>query len=254
MLKHALALAERGMSVFPCRERDKLPATEHGFKDATRSAATITKWWSLLPNANIGIATGSASGIFVIDIDSPEAEHELHKIEADLGLLPSSVELITGKGRHIYFRYPADHCIRNTQGKIAAGIDSRGDGGYVLCPPSIHPSGRRYCWSVDSDREFADAPAWLIEKLATSERAPATPPEQWIELAAGVSEGARNATLTRLAGYFLRRAINLDPLLLLELLQGWNEGRCKPPLPEEDVRRIVNSICGREIRRRNGNG
>jgi hypothetical protein len=254
MIRAALALAQRGLHVFPCQERDKRPATGRGCLDATTDPKTITEWWRLLPDANIGIATGPASGIFVLDIDSPEAEHELHKIEAEFGLLPPSVEVITGKGRHIYFRYPTDRCIRNTQGKLAPGIDSRGHHGYVLAPPSMHESGRRYCWSVDSDKKIADAPAWLIEKLATRAAPAPTPPETWIEIAQGVSEGARNANLTRLAGYFLRRCINLDPLLLLELLQGWNEGRCKPPLPEEDVRRIVNSICGREIRRRNGDG
>jgi hypothetical protein len=254
MMKAALALAQRGLCVFPCRERDKLPATAHGCKDATTDLKTIREWWDLLPNANIAIATGPASGIFVLDIDSPEAETELQKIEAEHGLLPPTVEVITGKGRHCYFRYPADHIIRNSQGKIAAGIDSRGDGGYVLAPPSNHPSGRRYCWSVDSGAEFADAPAWLIEKLAGNGVREPTPPEEWIDLAAGgLSEGSRNASLTRLAGYFLRWP-NIDPLLLLELLHGWNLGRCSPPLPEEDVRKICNSIAGREIRRRNGNG
>jgi Bifunctional DNA primase/polymerase, N-terminal/Primase C terminal 1 (PriCT-1) len=251
MMKAALALASRGLAVFPCRERSKLPATEHGFLEATRAASAITEWWSLLPNANIGIATGPASGIFVLDIDSPEAETELHKVEAEFGLLPPTVEVITGKGRHCYFKYPGDHVLKNTQGRIAAGIDSRGAGGYVLAPPSIHPSGRRYEWSVDTDKEFADAPAWLIEKLAAGSNGHTpTPPDQWVEIAAeGISEGARNATLTRLAGYFLRRP-NIDPLLILELLQGWNEGRCRPPLPSSDIERIVDSICGRELRRR----
>jgi Bifunctional DNA primase/polymerase, N-terminal/Primase C terminal 1 (PriCT-1) len=252
MLKAALKLAERGMCVFPCQERDKRPATERGCLDATTDPKLIAEWWSLLPNANIVIATGPVSGVFVVDIDSPEAEHELRKIEAELGPLPPSVEVITGKGRHIYFRYPADHCIRNSAGKIAPKIDTRGGGGYVLAPPSIHPSGRQYHWSVDSGSEFAEAPAWLIEKLAGGGDIPkATPSEQWIEIAQGVAEGARNSSLARLAGYFLRRP-NTDPLLILELLQGWNEGRCRPPLPAEDVRRIVDSIAGREIRRRAG--
>jgi hypothetical protein len=254
MLKAALAYAKRGLRVFPCQERDKVPATGNGCKDATTNPETIREFWLLLPNANVAIATGRASGVFVLDIDSSEAETELRKIESELSPLPASVEVITGKGRHIYFRYPADHTIRNTQGKIAAGIDSRGDGGYCLAPPSLHPSGRRYCWSVDSAREFADAPQWLVERLAAVAARVPTPSEEWIDIAAnGLSEGSRNSELTRLAGYFLRRP-NIDPLLLLELLQGWNLGRCNPPLPAEDVRKIVNSICGRELRRRNENG
>jgi Bifunctional DNA primase/polymerase, N-terminal/Primase C terminal 1 (PriCT-1) len=248
MLEHALALAGRGLHVFPCRVRDKHPATEHGFLDATVSPATIREWWSLIPDANIGLATGNVSGVFVVDIDSPEAETALHKLEAELGILPSTVESITGKGRHLFFRYPGDG-IKCTQGVIAPGIDTRGDGGYVLAPPSVHPSGRKYCWSVDCSAAFADAPEWLIEKVSAAPGArAATSPEQWRDLAAGVSEGARNATVTRLAGYFLRK--NVDPLMLLELLQGWNIGRCNPPLPAEDVHKIVDSICGRELKRR----
>jgi Bifunctional DNA primase/polymerase, N-terminal/Primase C terminal 1 (PriCT-1) len=246
MLEHALALAGRGMHVFPCRVRDKRPATENGFLDATTSLAIIREWWSLIPDANIGLATGAVSGVFVLDIDSPEAETKLHEIEAEFGLLPQTVESITGKGRHLFFRYPGV-TVRCTQGVIAPGIDTRGDGGYVLAPPSVHPSGRNYCWSVDSGAEFADAPDWLIEKVGAPAAQPSASPEQWRELATGVSEGARNQTLTRFAGYFLRR--NVDPLMLLELLQGWNIGRCSPPLPEEDVRKIVDSICGRELRR-----
>jgi hypothetical protein len=258
MLKAALALASRGLSIFPCRVQSKHPATVNGFKSATRDPGQIRKWWSLIPDANIGIATGAASNVFVVDVDSIDAEKELHRLESELGLLPVTIEVITGKGRHLYFRHP-DRPIRCTVGELAPGVDSRGDGGYVLAPPSLHPSGRRYEWSVDSGNKFADAPAWLIEKLSArgdgnGNGHATTSPEQWIELAtAGVSEGARDATLTRLAGYFLRRCVTVDPLLVLELLQGYNEGRCRPPLPEEDVRRIVNSIAGREIRRR-GNG
>jgi hypothetical protein len=186
-----------------------------------------TKWWSLGFDFNIGIATGAASNVFVIDVDSIDAENELHKLEAELGLLPVTIEAITGKGRHLYFRHPGK-TIRCTVGEIAAGIDSRGDGGYVLAPPSLHPSGRPYCWSVDSSSRLADAPAWLIEKLSSGNgngHANATPPDVWVEIAAeGVTEGTRDATLTRLAGYFLRRCVTVDPLLVLELLQGFNEG------------------------------
>jgi hypothetical protein len=253
MLQHALALANRGMHVFPCLARDKVPATGRGHLEATTAASVITEWWSLIPNANIGLATGAVSGVFVVDVDGLEAETELRKIEAELGLLPPTVEVITNRGRHLYFRHPGDGQVRCTQGAIAPGIDTRGDGGYVLAPPSVHPSGRRYCWSVDSGAEFTDAPEWLIEKIgAPAGRRSATTSGQWLELAAGVTEGARNATVTKLAGYFLRRYA--DPFLVLELLQGWNEARCNPPLSAEDVIKIVNSIAGRELKRRGYGG
>src|SRR5262249_15085341 len=145
----ALALAYKGLAVFPCRPRDKRPATASGLKDATLDLEVIRQWWRQEPQFNIGIATGAISNIFVIDVDGPDAESELRKLEAEHGELPPTVESITARGRHLFFKWP-DCIVRNSAGKLAGGIDVRGDGGYVLVPPSIHPSGRAYAWSVDS--------------------------------------------------------------------------------------------------------
>ena len=79
----------------------------------------------------------------------------MRRLEATHGELPASVEVITARGRHLYFRTP-EVPVRNTASKIAPGIDTRGDGGYVLAPPSIHPSGRRYAWSVDAANVITD--------------------------------------------------------------------------------------------------
>src|SRR5262249_32971707 len=100
----ALRLAQKGLAVFPCRERSKLPATEHGFLDASKDAAIIEAWWQQDPNSNVAIATGTASGIFVIDVDGIDGEAALRQLEAEHGALPASVEAITARGRHVYFR------------------------------------------------------------------------------------------------------------------------------------------------------
>lgn len=253
MIKTAIQLAQRGMAVFPCVPRSKSPATAHGVKDATRDLDIITGWWRAEPTYNIAIATGAVSGMFVVDIDGLDAEAELRKLEAEHGELPPSVEVITARGRHIYFKAP-EVPVRNSAGKIASGIDVRGDGGYVLTPPSIHPSGRQYCWSVDAASAFAAAPNWLLIQITTpTNGADATPPSAWRELVkAGVAEGARDTTVARLAGHLLRRRI--DPFVALELLQSWNATRCAPPLPERDIERIVGSIAGKELQRRQVNG
>jgi hypothetical protein len=117
----------------------------------------------------------------------------------------------------------------------------------------VHPSGRAYSWSVDSAKVFSAAPAWLLAKLAGPNRHgyETTPPAEWRELAKGVSEGTRDCSAAKLAGHLLRRRV--DPFVALELLLGWN-ARCKPPLPEEDIYRIVSSIAGKELRRRRGDG
>ncbi len=164
MLVTALILAQRGAAVFPCLPRAKQPATPHGVKDATTDAAIIRRWWKAEPLYNIGIATGLVSKMFALDVDGLGAEHELRKLETEHGSLPVTVETITGRGRHLYYKWPGTP-VRNSAGKIAPGLDVRGDGGYVLAPPSIHPTGRQYHWSVDSGSTLAAAPAWLLEKI-----------------------------------------------------------------------------------------
>src|SRR5262249_8324027 len=254
MLRTALKLAARGLHVFPCAPSAKTPASAHGCKDATTDVIAIHGWWRENPDYNIGIATGAVSNIFVVDVDGWPAETALRKLEERYSGLPATVEAITSRGRHVYFRYP-QVSVRNSAGKIADGIDTRGDGGYVLAPPSVHPSGRRYAWSVDSANAFAEAPQWLLDKIAEPKNGnAATPPSEWRErVATGVEEGKRNDQLIRLTGHLLRRYVN--PFVASQLVQSWNATHCRPPLPSEDVECIVNSIAGRELKRRaNGNG
>ena len=101
--------------------------------------------------------------------------------------------------------------IPNSVGKLGPGLDTRGDDGYVLAPPSWHPNGRRYSWSVDSEANFTSAPPWLYAALAECAEAKTTPVEEWRAIAGNsIAEGMRNETLTRLAGHLLR--ISLTPM------------------------------------------
>ena len=254
MIRTAITLARRGMCVFPCVPRDKRPATEHGLKDATTDLDAIRQWWHSEPHYNIGIATGTVSKVFAVDVDGMDAEAELRRLEVQHGSLPATVEAITARGRHIYFQMPGVP-VRNSASKIAPGVDVRGDGGYVLAPPSIHPTGKPYAWSVDSGSTFAAAPEWLLAKITeqpANERTP-VPPAQWRELVeAGAAEGTRDNTIARLAGHLLRH--HIDPYVALVFLQSWNATHCSPPLPDEDIQRIVNSIAGKELKRRHPHG
>ena len=210
MIRTAMALARKGMAVFPCRPQDKRPATANGLKDATTDLDLIRQWWQQEPLFNLAIATGAVSGIFVVDIDGLDAEVELRRLEAEHGGFPSTVEVITARGRHVYFRSP-EAPVRNSAGKIAAGIDVRGDGGYILAPPSIHPTGRRYEWSVDCGSSLVEAPAWLLDKVSLQANGvtPALPPEAWRELVTrGAVEGTRNNAIAKVAGHLLRRRID----------------------------------------------
>lgn len=224
--------------------------TPHGVLDASKDAARIVEWWAKWPNANIGVACGEPSGIWAVDIDGTEGEVTLAELEAKHGVLPRTVEQVTGGGgRHLFFRLTTP--VPNSVKRLGAGLDTRSTGGYVIGPPSVHPSGRRYAWSVDSAKEFATAPAWLVELLtAGTGNGAAKPAEEWRALVAnGVTEGERNATIASLAGHLLRRYV--DPHVALQLLAAWNRCNCRPPLDDGELARTVDSIARKELARRN---
>ena len=156
LMDEALAMAARGWRVFPCEVRGKRPLgslAPHGLNDATDDLEQVRAWWTTEPEANIGLATGRASGVVVIDLDGEAAEmaygHLLFK-HGNPGNreCPDGASVRTGSGWHLYFD-PGNADIRNSASRIAQGIDVRGDGGYVVAPPSIHPSGRVYVWLDD---------------------------------------------------------------------------------------------------------
>lgn len=136
---HAAALryARRDWPVFPCVPGDKRPLTSRGHLDATTDPSRITSWWNRWPNANIGVPTGERSGLLVLDVDGDEGRQTLETLEQEHGRLPATLRVSTPNGgEHIYFQYPPGTEVRNSAGKLGPGIDVRGEGGYVLAPPS----------------------------------------------------------------------------------------------------------------------
>ena len=243
----AIGLAKKGIRVFPCLERAKEPAISKNLERATTDLGWIAGWWQKR-RFNIGIATGAASGIWVLDIDGEEGETTLRNLEAQHEPLPPTVEVITGKGRHLYFRWPTGRAIRNIQSRASLpGIDCRGDGGYVLAPPSIHPSGRIYAWSVDSASGFADAPDWLLD-LVTKDSAKAftaSTPEQWQTFLDEPAEGSRRgAAIARLYGLLAKKGV--DPVISFGMVRMFNDARCQPPLGYEEIEKIVCEILKRD--------
>ncbi len=246
----ALAYAKRGVAVLPLQPRGKTPATASGVKQATTDTAIIDSWWTAAPDMNVAIATGSRSGVFVLDVDAEAGEQSLRELERANGDLPETVEAITGKGRHCYFRLGNGVSIRNSVGKLGPGLDIRGDEGYAAAPPSIHPSGRKYEWSVDCAAEFADAPEWL-HALITEPSAPrkGKPLEHWHEtLTQPIPNGTRNSTLAEICGKLLFHDVNL--VLVRDLLVCVNATRCDPPLTVAEVETITASVCKTHLRNR----
>ncbi len=151
LLEYALEYARHGWSVFPCNI-DKSPKTRNGLHDASKDPEQIKAWWTRWPDASIGAPTGPVNGWWVLDVDRPKKPGDpdglvsFAELEAKYGQLPATMKQRTGGGGFHYFFKWNGQKIRNSTGKVSPGIDVRGDGGYVILPPSGHPSGGRYEW------------------------------------------------------------------------------------------------------------
>ena len=129
-----------------CGSPAKHPLTTNGLKDASTNPEQINKWWTRWPDANIGVITGKVSGIVVVDVDPEkggmESWNELQDIH---GRVDTLTAVTGGGGIHLYFQAPAEE-LKSTAGEMGPGLDTRAEGGYVVAPPSMHISGRRYEW------------------------------------------------------------------------------------------------------------
>ncbi|MGH9165468.1 MAG: bifunctional DNA primase/polymerase [Acidimicrobiales bacterium] len=177
----ALSYARRGWRVFPCHTPvpggctcpagtgcasvGKHPRTRHGLHDASADADTIKRWWRTWPQANLGIRTGD--GLGVVDVDPAHGGMaSLAALEAAMGRMPQTLSVRTGgAGLHLYFS--VGEAIGNSAGALGPGIDVRGDGGYVIAPPSWHASGSWYRSSGGAT--LAPLPGWVREHLVRPE-------------------------------------------------------------------------------------
>jgi len=218
----ALDYAQRGWSVIPLKPRDKRPLVAwEAYQTQRASVEQVREWWDQYPGANVGLVTGAISGIVVLDVDGPDGEASL--AGKDIPVTPS---VATGKGRHIYLAHPGG-TIKNFARKLP-GLDLRGDGGYVVAPLSVHPSGRVYTWIDGPDVPLAEMPAWLLELVRPTEpQRPAPRPavqqvdreaayaqralDAELDAVARAPEGTRNDTLNR-------AAFNLGQLVAAGLL------------------------------------
>ena len=176
--------------------------------------------------------------------------------------MPPTWRVITGsKGEHVYFKCPPGVTVKNIVAKqlkdppLGPGVDIRTTGGYLVAPPSRHMCGGVYDWSVDhhpQDVPLAPAPEWLVERLngraPAAEHPEATPSEDWQQLTKRVPAYPDSAAAS-VAGHLLRRWV--DPYLVAGLLHAWNQTYVRPPLPDDELRRILNRVARLERQRRN---
>ncbi len=141
-LQAALHYLEKGFSVIPIRP-DKKPFTQWTeFQRRLATEAEIREWWDKWPKANVGIVTGEISGVFVVDCDNEEAYQKIQELLPDNFV---SCIVKSPRGYHIYLFYSASQTIGNATG-IMPGVDIRGEGGYIIAPPSINAEGKAYSW------------------------------------------------------------------------------------------------------------
>jgi Bifunctional DNA primase/polymerase, N-terminal/Primase C terminal 1 (PriCT-1) len=236
----ALAYASKRKPVFPCK--DKAPHTPNGFKDATTNPGKIAAWWNKLPDANIGLPTGKASGLCVLDFDVYKTDAmTVAEFEEKYDTISHTTTVRTGSGGlQFYFVYPDGEDIRNSTGKLGPHVDVRGEGGYILAPGSVTKS--RYEWI--SKVSPAPLPLKVLEALREEVRSKPSGPERShsvvIEDGSPIHEGTRDETLTRIAGRL--HDGTRDTNQLADDLQAINEDQCVPPLPLEQVRKIARSV------------
>ena len=236
----ALNYAKIGLAVFPLIPRDKKPLTENGFKNATTDPGKIEDWWTIHPDANIGIATGQMSnGVCAIDmdVDTDEGKDGYHAFtrwcDENYLMLPDSWLSITGRGGyHLFYRstFPVPSKIGWLE-----DVDIRADGAYIVAPPSVHPNGTRYEWEQapdeyeiittdDIDVEYVFNSVIANNKMDKSE--PLKVPDV-------IPKGHRDEFMFKLACKY--QSMGMSDEVMLIALKKENELRCKPPLTEKEI-------------------
>lgn len=249
LLESALDYAQLGFRVLPlhtpvgkqcsCRNPEckksigKHPRTAHGVNDATCNEATIRGWWKKWLDANVGIA---CDDIVILDIDERNGgiDSLVQLIGGDDSLL-KTVRVISGNGFHLWFN--ANGTAVNNRTGVLPGIDVKSTGSYVVAPPSLHKSGKRYAWDRDAPLEMVTIP----DQLATFINSGGTKVDSknrfdTASALKGVPEGKRDETMYRLSRTLRRAGVPVDEALKLVLQAAQN---CTPPFSEEEAQAKV---------------
>lgn len=243
--EQALQYIKHGWPVFPVgwcnvkgKEGWKQPLVGwKQYQTTLPKEADANSWWKQWPYARVGIVTGKFSGLVAVDID-------LYKGGSIDGLdLPATLISKTGGGGwHYIYRHPYGGEIPNATDWPRKGVDIRGDGGFIVAPPSLHVSGERYEWALDFDPQLiADCPTWLIERDLKKSRVH--------DLLDGVAEGGRNGAAARVIGLILSDLPSTEwESHGWPQAKGWNS-KNNPPLGEEELRAVFDSIASREAKK-----
>lgn len=254
----ALDYASSGLAVFPLSPGQKVPRKDtKGLLEATTDLDQIIAWWRENPKYNIGIACGPISKLFVVDIDprhnGDKTFARLQEENEPVG--PTVIVETGGGGTQLYFKYAEGLKSGAGEHGLGEGVDHRGAGGYVVAPPSLHPSGKHYGFVEGfglHEKELAEVPEWIKEALIKPQNASTRPdaiePEFYRDLfKRGAKAGSQNEALVRMAGHLIRK--RLDPFLVLDILNLWQAHRFNPPGDPSKLEGIVDRVAGKEYER-----
>lgn len=222
-----------GWCILPVKPEEKRPYMTNWLQYTKQkpSMQTVENWFNSLSGAGVGAVTGKVSNMVVLDVES-WCKTPIQEI---LKKYPTQTIARSGSGGwHLYYQYPQGISKVSNRVGIFEGADLRADGGFIVLPPTLHQNGRRYEWVRRGP--LGAFPMALLDLRAQ----PTAQNEGWIvEALRGVSEGGRNDTCARLAGYFFKKGMTSD--IVEALLLDWNE-RNNPPLPVREVRTTLKSI------------
>ena len=247
LLYFAEQYADYGLAVFPVK-RDKSPYVKNGFYQATTDHKILKEWWTKWPDAGIAMPTGQANhGIFVVDQDEKNGEHGIEAFEQwvdenELYFDETWVAKTPSGGRHTYFK--TNEKVNNPVGWLK-GVDVRGDGGYVLLPPSVVTSGSYEWIRGPRDQEWPNSNKEnacivdLVEAVNNSKKASTTfsAPET-------VITGHRNDTLYKMACSL--QAKGLSDEAIMAAVSAENQAKCQPPLEDDEIRKLVQSALTKQ--------
>lgn len=242
MKEWALHYAEMGLAVFPLVCRDKVPAVVGGCKVATTKRTTIERWWDKNPQYNIGIATGNkSSGLVVIDLDVDKNKgidgyDVLRDWQNKHGKLPETWQSITGRGGYHYFY--KDAIVHSNRVGLYEGVDIRGEGGYIVAPPSVHPNGNIYEWEQGPEEyEIAQVDNIVNDFLKGEKQRRDSEHKTNFKVPELIPEGKRVDTIVRLIASLRTKGLDDDAIKAAVRVE--NEKRCNPPLKEKELEKAV---------------
>lgn len=244
-----------GWKVFPANPENKTPLIKDWKNRASNKETVINRLFAPFPNAMVAVPTGPINGITVIDFDIRDSYNGISNFIQEGYMIPKTAGAKTPSGGfHLYFD-SGDQSIPNSVSKLAIGVDVRGDGGYVIAPPSQSIKGT-YKWEtdwIDRKRSLAKIPLAINSLMLNEQRSfkqnlrPKFHKTGSVaeEIDNPISEGSRNNELTRRCGYLFRK-YSSDKVL--EIMRHINQRCCNPPIEDRELYRIVCSIGKREGR------